>query len=65
MRQRKTPSRTEHNVSVRLSDDEMAAVLRWTDADEHDRGMGHQIRRLINEEVERERGRHKTADCAG
>lgn len=65
MRKRRAPSRTAHNVSVRLSDDEMAVLVRWTEEDPHERGMGHQLRRLINEEVVRERDRHQAANRAG
>lgn len=62
MRKRRQ-SRTAHNVSVRLSEDEKSALERWADEDPLDRGMGHQLRRLINEEVERER--HAAANRAG
>ena len=61
---RKRPARrTEHNVSVRLSKEEFANLERWADADPHDGGLSAQLRRLINEEVERER--HPAANRAG
>lgn len=63
MKARRRKARTVHNLSVRLSEQELAAVIRWTDQDPQDRGMGHQVRRLINEEVERER--HAAANRAG
>lgn len=53
------------NVSVRLNEDELAVLTRWADQDPYERGMGHQLRRLITEEVERERERHEAADRAG
>lgn len=63
-RRRRVPPRTG-NLSVRLNEEEMGHVTRWADADPLDRGMGHVLRRLIDEEVRRERERHEAAGRAG
>lgn len=55
--------RTE-NISVRLSGDQAAHLRRWADADPYERGMGEVLRRLIDEEVIRERQRYEAADRA-
>lgn len=57
--------RRSEKVSVRLTPEQAGHVRRWADADPEYCGMGHVLRRLIDEEVRRERERHEAADRAG
>lgn len=54
-----------HNISVRLNDDQARALRKWALKDPEDRGMGYVLRRLIDEEMRREREGHEAANRAG